>query len=218
MSANVTSDAHIALATKLAEESMVLLKNENDLLPLSKKLNILVLGDKADEPHNHGDGSGAVDQQFSFTPIEAICNEMGLPRYPRGTKFFKNGNLTFIKNANQTAKDIDSLINDHFDVAILFLGTTSGEGSDRQNLDFDSDQTDLMNHFNDSLNIKKFVVHMVAPSAVITKPIDHADGILFSVMPGIGMSKAITNVLFDDHPSFPGGKLTFTIPNKDNEE
>jgi beta-glucosidase len=148
VAANVTSEAHIALATKLAEESMVLLKNENDVLPLSKELNILVLGDKADEPHNHGDGSGAVDQQFSFTPIEAICNEMGVPRYARGTNFFSNGKLTFIKSKNLTKEDLETLKDKKFDVAILFLGTTSGEGSDRQNLDFDSSQTDLMNYFN----------------------------------------------------------------------
>jgi hypothetical protein len=40
---------------------MILLKNDADVLPLGKDLNILVLGDKADNPHNHGDGSGAVD-------------------------------------------------------------------------------------------------------------------------------------------------------------
>jgi beta-glucosidase len=68
----VTSQNAIDLATKIAEDSMILLKNDADVLPLGKDLNILVLGDKADNPHNHGDGSGAVDQQFSFTPLEQL--------------------------------------------------------------------------------------------------------------------------------------------------
>jgi beta-glucosidase len=132
--------------------------------------------------------------------------------HSRGTKFFTSEKLSYAADQHQ---DINQLKDKEFDVAILFLGTTSGEGADRKNLDFDANQTGLIG-LNDTLKIKKFVVHMVSPSASVLKPIQNTDAMLFSVMPGIGMSKAITNIIFGH--SNPSGKLTFTLPKDDDEE
>lgn len=101
-----------------------------------------------------------------------------------------------------------------FDVTMMFLSTTSEEGFDRDSLDW-SDADKKMIKMLPKLNHKKLIVHMVTPSAVLTKDFADADAILLSIMPGIGFGSALKNVLFGN--TNPSGKLTFTMPNIDNE-
>lgn len=55
------ADAHHALARRAAAESIVLLKNENDLLPLAEGAKVAVIGDFAQTPRYQGAGSSAVN-------------------------------------------------------------------------------------------------------------------------------------------------------------
>jgi len=64
------------------EESTILLKNEKNSLPLKKKtgMNILVLGNQAASPTLHGTGSGQIGVNYIYSPLDAICDEMGVAR------------------------------------------------------------------------------------------------------------------------------------------
>ena len=96
----------------------------------------------------------------------------------------------------------------------MFLSTTSEEGNDRENLDW-SDVDKGLFAILPKLNHGKLIVHMVTPSAVLTKDFTDADAMLLSVMPGIGFTPALMNVLYGR--ANPSGRLTFTMPNVDNE-
>eukprot|EP00040_Diaphanoeca_grandis_P032533 m.197263 g.197263 ORF g.197263 m.197263 type:complete len:787 (-) comp32656_c2_seq1:40-2400(-) len=80
---NVTSTAHNALARKIAAESAVLLKNDNNFLPLSKTTKVIaVIGDQAQNPIVHGGGSGQVTADFVVTPLAELLARFGIPPSP----------------------------------------------------------------------------------------------------------------------------------------
>jgi hypothetical protein len=81
ISNTVTSPAHRVVSRHLATDSMILLQNTNNLLPLSKidLQSIALIGVPAIAPLVHGDGSGRVDPGYTSRPVDAIRSAMGLP-------------------------------------------------------------------------------------------------------------------------------------------
>ena len=71
------ADAHHALARRAAAESIVLLKNENDLLPLAEGTKVAVIGDFAQTPRYQGAGSSAVNSIKVDTFLDCL-KESGL--------------------------------------------------------------------------------------------------------------------------------------------
>lgn len=107
--------------------------------------------------------------------------------------------------------------NDTYDASIVGIGIESSEGGDRGNLSYHKPAYDAMNYMNSTLkHAGRKVLHVVAPGPVLLNDLaDKADAVLFSVMPGENMGQALVNVLFN--VTVPNGKLTFTIPNRENE-
>lgn len=66
-------------AKEIIEQGIVLLKNENQVLPLTKEKikKVLVMGPNADTPHGHGGGSSQVKSDFEITPLQGIKNYLG---------------------------------------------------------------------------------------------------------------------------------------------
>ncbi len=74
----IASAEHVALARKAAEESMVLLKNENDVLPLSKDIRkVLVIGHLADQANTGDHGSSNVYPPSVVTALQGIREKLG---------------------------------------------------------------------------------------------------------------------------------------------
>lgn len=74
----IASKEHIGLAQKAAEESMVLLKNENDVLPLSKDIKrLLVVGRLAKQANLGDNGSSKINPPFSTTPWDGLREYLG---------------------------------------------------------------------------------------------------------------------------------------------
>ncbi|MEM7768701.1 MAG: glycoside hydrolase family 3 C-terminal domain-containing protein [Pseudomonadota bacterium] len=71
------SDAHRGVARKAAAESMVLLKNDGDLLPLAGPQSIAVIGALADYPAIQGGGSSQVSPDRIVTPLEGLRDALG---------------------------------------------------------------------------------------------------------------------------------------------
>ena len=118
------------------------------------------------------------------------------------------------------------------DVAIVVIGTSSGEGHDREDLTFsqpanlcqlepEESQDNLVSLVakwgaeNQGQTKTKIVVAMTAPGAVLTPWRDEVDALLHGFMPGQAYGRALANVLFGDVN--PSGRLPMTMPNKENE-
>lgn len=122
-SANVTSDAAAQLARELSANSTVLLKNEGGVLPLSASDKVAVIG-LADQDNalTHGGGSGQVVPSWTITPLAGISAAAG-----KGKVTYNPG--TDATSAAAAAKAAD--------VAVVFVGSLSSEGSDRKSLSLD---------------------------------------------------------------------------------
>ena len=94
ITANVTSEAHAAVARRLATASVVMLKNQDNLLPLSpgRNLSLALIGFAAKTPPTAGGGSGGVQASHVVSPLEAVFARMG-------------------KNATRASCDANPLVN-----------------------------------------------------------------------------------------------------------
>ncbi|WP_019026173.1 glycoside hydrolase family 3 C-terminal domain-containing protein [Colwellia piezophila] len=73
------TDEHRQIARKIANQGVVLLKNDQNILPLAKSLikNILVIGPNADKKHGQGGGSSEVKSAYEITPLQGLKNALG---------------------------------------------------------------------------------------------------------------------------------------------
>lgn len=123
---------------------MVLLRNHNGALPLTmtQPVHLLVIGKQAIKTVQIGRGSGRVEVNYYHTPLEALCDELGVPRVPIESSFYtsvgSNGNkVTFVLNTESPAQYVAQLEGKVFDASLTFLLATSGEFGDRHTLKFD---------------------------------------------------------------------------------
>jgi beta-glucosidase len=99
------------------------------------------------------------------------------------------------------------------DVAIVFVSTTSSEGSDRSSLSFADSQNAIVDAVAKAQ--KSSVVVMANPGAVLTPWSDDVAAALTMFMPGLEMGNALSDILYGDVN--PSGRLPLTFPNKENE-
>lgn len=138
---NVTNPEHKMIARELAEESMVLLSNRDNTLPLnlSETKSILMIGqhDQAMNPITAGGGSGSVVASWVVEPVNEIAKRLGI------TPFQSNDNEVQRHCDASDSKCVvyagggchsPSCIPEHFDydTTIIFLGYESTEGADRK--------------------------------------------------------------------------------------
>lgn len=185
---------HIKLALDAARESIILLKNEDNILPLQKDKikTIAVLGPSADKTTCGVDlGSSQVDSSYYVTPLQGIKKKTGR-------------SIRIVNDPKQA------------DVVIIFVGLSAdiagrqeGEGIDRLNLHLPGDQDKLIKHV--ALLNKKTIVVLLSGSAVSMKLWDkRVPGIIQSFYPGLQGGNAIADVIFGDYN--PSGKLPITFP------
>lgn len=200
---------HRALALKAAQQSLVLLKNQGNLLPLSRNCkSILVAGPNADSPRNQlGDYSGSNDV---VTVLNGIKNKVAPGtevRYVRGCGI-KDLNSEGIAEAVAAAKECE--------VAVLVLGEsswtegmTSGEGNDRAELDLPGVQEQLLQAVSET-GIPVILVLINGRPLTIRWAAEHVPAIIEAWYPGEEGGTAIADVLWGD--CNPNGKLPITIP------
>eukprot|EP01051_Picozoa_sp_SAG22_P005736 SAG22_NODE_350_length_11853_cov_3.693211_12_plen_662_part_00 len=203
-SANVTTEASAMLARKLSAESTVLLKNDGGILPLKpgKKLAIIGLAD-TDNALTHAGGSGEVTPSFIATPLSSIK-----AAYSAATATYDDG-----KDSTKAAAAAKAA-----DVAIVFVGTLSSEGSDRKSLSLDdggpmSTQNALIEAV--AAAQPEVVVVLSVPGAILCPWSAKVKGLLTNFMPGQQAGNAIADVLLGKVN--PSGKLPLTFPNKEDE-
>ena len=198
-------EEHHAYAKKCAEESAVLLKN-NGILPLNKEETYAFIGDFLFLPRYQGAGSSIVNPT-KLDNTKDLLKDCGLNVIgcARGFNRYGKKKKKLLKEAIELAKKAD--------VAVLYLGldeVTEAEGLDRQNLDLEKNQIELVNEIK-ALG-KKIVVVLSCGSAVEIPFIDDVDALLHCYLNGQAGAEATLNILKGDVN--PSGKLSETLPIK----
>lgn len=195
---------HHNLAQKCAEESMVLLKNEDHILPLKKGTKVALIGDFAKFPRYQGAGSSNVNCTKLENALTAIEDyDLELVGYEKGFHRFGKKSKKYLNRAIKLAKKAE--------VALVYLGLDErieAEGLDRQNLKLNENQVNLL-HALRKENIK-IVVVLHAGSVVEMPWADDCDALLNAYLSGQAGARAALNILTGKVN--PSGKLAETYP------
>jgi len=202
LSVNAQSAEHVRLARELAEAGTVLLKNSAGLLPIYPLglKNIAVIGDDANSsPFYAGYGSGHVNPPYVITPLQGIQNYVG---DEVNVQFASNSS---IPNAVALARASD--------IAIVFAGLTTSEGTDRSNLYMPGNQDATIAAVAAAQPNTIVVLHIAGP--VLMPWVNAVSAIVCAFMPGQEDGNAIARILFG--ATNPSGKLPLTFPPSESE-
>lgn len=215
----VNSEAHQAVALQASRESIVLLKNENNILPLSKGKRIAVIGPNAKNTgyaHTHYGPlhspsisvyQGIEDKFGKENVTYALGCELVDKTWPESEIFPvtpDEDEWKQIRDAVEVAKKAD--------IAVLMLGgntKTAGESKSRTSLELTGFQNLLAQEV--FKTGKPVVVVLVGSIPMGINWINkYIDGIVYAGYPGVKGGIAVADVLSGDYN--PGGKLTLTWP------
>lgn len=187
--ANVTTDGHNKLAREIAAKSTVLLKNDQNLLPLdiievfsdvnsqqSEKC-IAVFGD---ELTISGGGSGHVVPSYIITPTQGMVLALEQLASFEKTAIAKDISVYYDSGTNLTSA---TLLASRCQVSIVVVATTSSEGSDRITLSLGDSQNELIEAIANE-NPERTIVDVRCPGAVLMPWVDAVRTILISWLPG----------------------------------
>ena len=191
-------------AVNIAKESIVLLKNENNILPLKKREKVAFIGEYAITPHYNGKGSSLVTPYKLVTPLEAVEEREYNVSFAKGFNIFTDSiDLSLESEAIELAKKSDKVV--------MFLGTNSdieSENYDRRNLDLFINQIDL---FYKIYNVNKNIVVVLQNGAPVEIPFNNeVKGLVEAYLGGEGCGEAIVDLLYG--LANPCGRLAETMP------
>lgn len=203
---NYTYDkkAHHELARKIADESIVLLKNEDGILPLDNKKKIAVIGEMARSPRYQGAGSSKINPtkiSCAFDEfIKAGFNPIYAPGYDKKHDVISQ---TLINDACAVAKRAD--------VVVLFIGLTESyesEGFDRTHMKLPTSHLRLAKEV---MEANENVVVVLSGGSPVEMPFkDDAKAIVNSYLAGQAGGAAVVDIL--SGKVNPSGKLAETYP------
>ena len=204
MEATFDREADHVLAQKVAEESIVLLKNDG-LLPLSADRKIAFIGKFAEKPRFQGGGSSHINCFKTTSALEAV-KDMANVTYAQGYDVIEDiVDEAMLSEAVNVAKEAD--------VAVIFAGLPDKfecEGYDRNHMRMPNCQNTLISEI---LKVQKNVVVVLHNGSPIEMPwADDVNAILEAYLCGQAVGGACVNLLFGK--ANPCGKLAETFPYK----
>ena len=211
---DVCSQAHRDLALEAAQKSIVLLKNEGQLLPLKMDEldSIALIGPSADVAQLDGTGSSVVEPCYAITPKQGIENRAPGIRitYAKGCDINSDDTSGF-QAAIDAAMDAD---------VVVFVGgldaTQEGEELDRASgsVQLPGRQQALINEL--AIANPNLVVVLESGGIVaLEQCIQNIRGLIYAFYPGQEGGNALADVLFGNVN--PGGKLPVTMPKNDTQ-
>ena len=197
------SDAHHNIAREIASQCMVLMKNDNNLLPLKKDAKIALIGEMARTPRYQGAGSSLIN------PIKLDCahdtmKEMGVNfTFAPGYKLKGKGKEKLVYEAAEVAKNAD--------VAVVFIGLTDEyetEGADRHHINIPPMHNLLVEEV---LKANPNTIVVLSGGASVAMPwANKVPAILNMFLTGQAGGSAVCDIIFGDVN--PSGKLSETYP------
>lgn len=225
----VRNAANIRLSAQIARQSIVLLKNENNILPLSKAKRIALIGPNADNIYNMlGDYTAPQEKGNVKTVLDGLKSKIRDNRieYVKGCSIRDTSDLSIDEAVAAALRS---------DIAVVVVGGSSardfktkyietgaavasqesvsdmesGEGYDRSTLDLLGRQLDLLRA------IKKtgkpmVVIYIQGRPLNMNWAADNADALLTAWYPGQEGGTAIADVLYGDYN--PAGRLPISVP------
>lgn len=195
-----------AAAAEIEAECMVLLKNENEILPLTSDKKIAFIGKYAKTPRYQGGGSSHINSWKVESALEAVkeISELANVTFAEGYQDEKDEVIEELQNeAVQAAKEAD--------VAVLFLGLPDNfesEGYDRKHMNLPDCQNELVQKV---LEVQKHVVVVLHNGSAVVMPWkEQVEGILEAYLGGEAVGKAVAEVLVGRKN--PSGRLAETFP------
>ncbi|WP_333498405.1 beta-glucosidase family protein [Kluyvera sp. CHPC 1.2972] len=201
--------AHHRLSQQLAAESIVLLKNDDNLLPLrpEKTPRIAVLGKPAQEPVIQGSGCATTVPYLLDRPLDEIFDLAG-EAFSVSWAIGAPDDLQCDEAALVQAK----VVAQEADVAVIFVSTAvgeDGENGDRHDLNILAVHERLIREV---ASVQPNVVVVLANSDAVVMPwLGECKALLETFFAGQGMGRAVAEILFGQRN--PSGKLTVTVPN-----
>ncbi len=205
-------------AREFAAKSMVLLKNENNILPLNHKKRLAILGEFAKNPRYQGGGSANVHPTMIPSFLDELEKEDLEFVFSEGYITQKTGDfvLTGRDVEPMTPKDENIIaealiVTENCDTVLILAGTPQiyeSEGYDRPNMRLPENQNKLIEKVS-AVNPNTVVV-LFAGSAVEMPWIDHVKAVLMCYLPGQAGVAALTDILFGRVS--PSGKLPESFP------
>jgi beta-glucosidase len=197
-------------AKKAALQSVVMLKNDSGILPLSAQElgSVAIIGPMGDEPYEQlGTWIFDGDQELSITPLQAIENLVGKDvelRHLAAMETSRSKASGAFDEAVEMAGDSD--------LVILLLGEESilsGEAHSRADINLPGDQAELVHRIRKT-GKPVIAVIMAGRPLTLTNIVDEVDAILFAWHPGSMGGPAIADLLFGIES--PSGKLPVSFP------
>ncbi len=204
---NLTNDMinkHHTIAKKAAMESIVLLENRDNILPLSKGIKVSVVGDFAKKPRYQGAGSSVVNTTKLDNTMDLI-GSYGFSQVNFSLGYNRNGELneTLVKEAIDNCKNSD--------VILVYAGLTEvfeSEGVDRTHMSLPENQNYLIKKL--CKEYDNVIVILSGGSPVELTWGDDVKAIVHSYLSGQAGAGAILDVLTGAYN--PSGKLNETYP------
>ncbi|MCR8658633.1 beta-glucosidase [Paenibacillus endoradicis] len=200
----VDIEAHHRVAQRAAEESIVLLKNEENILPLKKGTKVAIIGDFAKQPRYQGAGSSIVNPTILDNTLDYF-DQSGLVSvgYESGFERYGNKNTKKLDKACALAKEAD--------VVLFYMGldeVTEAEGLDRQSMKLPDNQLELLQALK---KVNANIVAVLSCGSVVEMPwIYNVKGLVHGYLAGQAGGRAILRVITGDVN--PSGKLSETYP------
>ncbi|PNR96217.1 glycoside hydrolase family 3 C-terminal domain-containing protein [Petrotoga sp. 9PWA.NaAc.5.4] len=207
--ATYNKEEHHKLARKIATESIVLLKNQDNILPLKKEGTIAIIGGFAKNPRYQGGGSSHVNPtklDNALEEIEKIVQGKANVLYEEGYSLETDEmNQELIEKAKETAKKSD--------VAIIFAGLPEryeSEGYDRTHMKMPENHNKLIEEVT---KVQPNTIVVLSNGSPVEMPwVDKVKGIIESYLGGQAGAGAVADILFGEVN--PSGKLAETFPKK----
>jgi beta-glucosidase len=213
-----------AAALDMAKKSIVLLKNDNNLLPLSKtQKNIAVIGALANDKNSPlGSWRIGSDDNTAISVVEGLKQYTSNFTYAKGADVVI-GKTSFIEELNINEKDTSGFaeaiaLAKKSSVVVMVLGEhgfQSGEGRSRSKLDLPGVQQQLLEAVY-KVNKNIVLVLMNGRPLAITWADEHLHAIVEAWQLGTQTGNAVAQVLFGDYN--PSGKLPMTFPRSVGQE
>ncbi len=214
---------HQQAASKVAEEGIVLLKNDNNILPLNRSAvkSIAVIGYNAERKQSMGGGSSQIRAFYEITPLAGIQNLAGKNtkvNYAQGYEIKRGAtaNAALIQQAVEAASKSEVAIivggwTHGFDYSVWSDNAYDAEDFDKPDMNMPFGQDELIKAVLKA-NPKTIVVLMGGGAIDMTQWVGQAPAILQAWYAGMEGGNAMAKIIFGEVN--PSGKLPMTFPKK----